>query len=274
MLDPAHSLPRSSLVGKLARWPLDLIPKGWVVPILSGPLRRGRWTVGAGLHGCWLGTYERAKQSRFMAELQPGCVAYDVGAHMGLYTLLASRQVGPRGKVFAFEPSPANLRLLNRHVEMNRCTNTRIFGCALADAAGYRSFDVSQSYCGRLSDTGGTKVRVGTLDDLLAEGRLEPAHVVKIDVEGSELAVLRGGENFFRSHGPTIFLATHGPQVHFECLELLQTWKYDIAALNPQEPVERTDELLARNPSRAGRGRVAPRPEQAYAPKPSGESPC
>src|SRR4030095_268661 len=95
----------SHAIGRLARLPLRAIPKSTVVPILSGPSKGLRWTVGAGQHSCWLGTYE-GHFARLLDQLvRPGMLAFDVGAHSGYFTLMLSRLVGETGKVISFEPS-------------------------------------------------------------------------------------------------------------------------------------------------------------------------
>lgn len=63
-----------TLIGKLLRAPLRLIPRSAVFPILQGPLRGKRWTVGSGSHGCWLGSYEYSKQTLLRQELRAGQV--------------------------------------------------------------------------------------------------------------------------------------------------------------------------------------------------------
>lgn len=106
------AISRERLAGRALRLPLHLIPRGLAVPILQGPLRGARWLVGAATHGCWLGSYELAKQLAFARWLAPGRVVYDLGAHAGFYTLLAARPVGPAGRVHAFEPLPELLSIL------------------------------------------------------------------------------------------------------------------------------------------------------------------
>jgi FkbM family methyltransferase len=59
----------------------------------------------------------------------------DIGAHHGLYTLLASRRVGRRGMVVAFEPSPRERRRLAKHLRVNRCANVEVEACAVGDAS-------------------------------------------------------------------------------------------------------------------------------------------
>lgn len=80
-----------SALGKLLRAPLQLIPADLVVPIIQGKLRGNRWVT----HGCWLGNYEYEKQRLLRNSVRPGSVCFDIGAHVGFYTLLMSRVVGP-----------------------------------------------------------------------------------------------------------------------------------------------------------------------------------
>ena len=269
MPDFARVTPHDSAFGKALRWPLRLLPRGQVVPILSGPLRGWSWIMGVGLHGCWVGTYEQEKQRRFAAELRAGQVVYDIGANVGFYTLLASRRVGADGRVFAFEPSPDNVRHLRQHLELNRCRNAVVFDCALADKEEEAGFDDTTCYTGRLAASGRVKVKVRTLDWLLARGQIAPAEIVKIDVEGAELAVLKGGENFFRCCRPALFLATHSAPLHQSCCALLREWGYRLQPMRGSEPVNETDEILATctTPKPIGLHPVPPHP----GPLPRGE---
>src|ERR1700745_973314 len=92
-----------TMIGKLLRAPLRLIPRSTVLPILQGPLRGKKWTAGSGSHGCWLGSYEYHKQRALQQELKVGNVVYDIGANVGFYTLLASVMIGDTGYVYSFE---------------------------------------------------------------------------------------------------------------------------------------------------------------------------
>ncbi len=92
MIDYSH-VPQSSLLGRAMRLPLRLIPRHWAVPVIQGPLKNMRWIVEAGTHGCWLGTYEWEKAQRFAQEIRPGMVVFDIGAHAGFYSLLASSRM-------------------------------------------------------------------------------------------------------------------------------------------------------------------------------------
>lgn len=113
------ALPRGTLTGRIARWPLSLIPGQTVLPVLQGPVRGARWIVGSSTHGCWLGSYEQEKVRIVRASLRAGVVFFDVGAQAGYYSILAARYTMPGGRVYAFEPLPRNLAFLRRHRDLN-----------------------------------------------------------------------------------------------------------------------------------------------------------
>jgi FkbM family methyltransferase len=237
---------KQTLIGKLLRAPLRLIPRTAVLPILQGPLRGKKWTAGSGSHGCWLGSYEYHKQRAMQQEVKIGDVVYDIGANVGFYSLLASVIVGDTGHVYSFEPSPENLRELRRHLEMNHIKNCTVVGAAVSFDDGEAIFDPSGDRCmGHLAAHGSLRVRTLTLDGLVSRKEIRPPNLMKIDIEGAELECLRGASNVIQESRPIIFLATHGPQIHLACTELLAKWNYRLTSLDGK-PVESADELIAR----------------------------
>ncbi len=134
-----------SAAGQLLRLPLRSLPARLVVPILSGPNRGLRWRVGAFDHGCWLGSFEIEKQQRLRDRLREGMTVFDIGAHAGFYTLLLSRAVGDSGKVFAFEPWPANVTDCLAHVRMNHLGNVVVVPRPWASTTGLASFASGES---------------------------------------------------------------------------------------------------------------------------------
>ena len=230
MLDLA-ALPQSTFMGRIARLPLRMIPRNLAVPILQGPLRGRRWIVGAHRHVCWLGSYERSLQKAVAEHLVPGSTFYDVGANVGFYTLLGSKLVRT-GKVFAFEPLPMNLEFLRRHIALNSCTNVKVVGVAVSDATGLASFQTDATRAmGRLQDDGDCQVRTATLDQMISDGTISPPDFVKMDIEGAEFRALQGAKACFQRYKPTLFLATHGRQIHAQCCRLLADWGFHISPI-------------------------------------------
>jgi FkbM family methyltransferase len=229
----------------LLRLPLELIPRSTVVPVLWGPLRGARWIVGAGNHVAWLGLYEHQKQQTFTRLVRPGSVVYDIGAHAGFYTLLASRLVGETGQVVAFEPLPRNIDFLKAHLRLNDVRNVRVLAAAVGDHEGPSSFqEHSSSYMGRLGAGQHLRVLTVAIDQLVDRGEIPPPDWIKLDIEGGELHALQGAQATLERYHPGIFLATHGLRVHTACLDLLSQLDYSIWPVVGQSAVE-TDELLA-----------------------------
>jgi FkbM family methyltransferase len=216
-----------SIVNAAVRLPLRAIPKGTVVPVLSGQLRGARWVVGRGTEGCWLGTYEPLTRMWLSSLLGPGRVAFDVGANVGFFTLLASRLVGSSGSVVAFEPMPSNVAALRRHVELNQVRNVTIFEAAISDHPGTARFSPSGNpSMGRLAESGNLEVETVSLDGLIGGGVVPEPDLLKIDVEGAEMQVLQGGLRCLREKRPAVVLSAHGWRLFEECRELLEGLDY------------------------------------------------
>jgi FkbM family methyltransferase len=235
-----------SRLGSALRLPLRLLPKNSVVPILQGPLRGKRWISGAGNHGYWLGSYEFEKQQIFEREVRPGFTVYDIGAHVGFYTLLAATLTGDQGRVYAFEPNAANVVTLQKHLELNALHSVTVLAAAVAEFDGQSLFDsATNSSMGHLSPTGRAQVRTVSLDQMLRSGLVKPPQLVKIDVEGAEGSVLRGAERLLVEHRPVVLLATHGREFHLECCRLLRELGSSLEAVGGGS-LETTDEIIAR----------------------------
>lgn len=239
-------IPFRSSAGKLLRYPLRLIPPEATVMILQGRLRGRRWIAGSGVHGYWLGSYEYDKRRTLEALIAPGSVVYDVGAHVGFYTLLFSELVGPAGQVVAFEPNPRNVAYLKKHLEINGITNARVVEAAASDFTGMAAFaDDSTSFTGRLSSRGSLEVSAVTLDEFVQCEDAPKPDYIKIDVEGAELSVLHGARGLLTGRRPMVFLATHGKELHARCCEFLGSLEYHLQPVLPGTPVTQTDEIVA-----------------------------
>ena len=163
------------------------------------------------------GTYEPEYRRRFERELRPGATVVDAGAHIGTYTLLASRAVGPTGRVIAIEPDPYNARALEANVRREGSGNVTIVGKAVADAPGRARFQqslgtISSSFEARAGrgpfrelDT-----EVTSVDAELAGADIGPV-VVKLDVEGAEPRALAGMADTIRRAGSVALFVEVNP---------------------------------------------------------------
>jgi FkbM family methyltransferase len=213
------------------------------MPILQGTLRGQRWIVGSSTHGCWLGTYEYEKQQLFAKTVRAGFTVYDLGGHVGFYTLLASTRAGISGRVVVFEPLPRNIHYLRRHLALNKAVNVTVVEAAVSDRAGTARFAQGEAtMMGHLSDEGALEVKTVALDALIAEHGFPLPQVIKIDIEGGELKALQGAIKTLEIGRPIIFLATHGRELHRNCCELLASLTYDLHSLDSQ-PLEICSEI-------------------------------
>lgn len=162
-------------------------------------------------------SYESPYVRALRSIIREGETVFDVGANIGFYTVLFSRWVGPKGRVFAYEPDPDNLSLLHRNLALNDCRNATVREVAMGSAQGDSVFsrDPSTGATGHLGKGvtyGETlfgagreflmSVKTETLDaEALASARPD---VVKLDIEGGEYEVLRGGSRVLKEERPLV----------------------------------------------------------------------
>jgi FkbM family methyltransferase len=234
-----------SLVGKALRFPLRFVPPDTVLPILQGKLKGLKWITGSSNHGCWLGSYEYDKRVVFESCVTEGSAVFDIGANVGFYTLLASVLVGDRGKVVAFEPFPRNLAYLKSHLRMNRIRNVSVVEAGVWDCTGELMFEEGRdNFTEHISDVGSLRIRAVMIDGLVSGGEVPPPTQMKVDVEGAEFRVLLGSRSVLAAYHPTIFLATHGRDLHRECCRLLYSLGYHLEPISGPA-LDQTDEILA-----------------------------
>lgn len=230
---------------KLLRLPLNWIPLSTVLPILQGPAQRKKWIVGSGTHRYWLGRYEADKAKHFLKEIHPGDTVFDIGAHVGYYTLLASMAVGPNGTVVAFEPVKENLDYLKKHIDLNKIPNVRIIETAISDRNGIAKFSPGQSRAqGSLYAEGSSEIAVHSLDQLLLEKKVPIPSLIKIDVECAEYAVLQGAKKLLCEKHPILFVALDHSLTRSDCVDFLESIGYKLESLTGQ-PLKASAEVVA-----------------------------
>jgi len=169
-------------------------------------------------------------------------VIFDVGAHIGLYALPAAKEISAEGKIYAFEPSHANCRYLSRHLEYNRLSNVNVNNVLVGgedrEETDFYENDRADAMNAMLvqknvQDYRLVKRRQITLDRFCAEKDLVP-QVIKIDVEGAELKVLKGARDVLTTHAPRIFLSVHPKRMEAmgdavqDLVDCVHQWGYDI----------------------------------------------
>jgi len=199
------------------------------IRIRSGPCQGLLWSLPTRMNFI-RGIYEQRFANFIAATLRPDDVFWDVGAHFGYYTLLAS-QIVQRGQCVSFEPDSDNRWYLEHHIRWNRLKNMTVLPFAIAETNGLRKFGGDGTGAGRL-DSGGQEVQTRSIDSLVKTHTCQPPSFLKIDVEGAEAEVLNG--ELTHSEAGMVCVATHGPNVHTECGKILMHHGYRVHDLRKE----------------------------------------
>ncbi len=207
-----------------------------------------------------LGLYESEKTKAVITLLRPGQTFVDVGSNKGDFSLLASKRVGTVGKVLSFEPEPTNCGWIRKSVDLNRYHNISLFEMALSDTNGEERLYLGEKsghhtlLPGRPNRTGAAiTVQKKTLDAVLDELDHPRIHMIKIDVEGAELEVLRGASDTLVANPGIIVLLDIHPQLGVnpnEICDFLEGLGFSLFRMQspfdiPAQREARLNELLA-----------------------------
>ncbi len=148
-----------------------------------------------------------------------GGVVIDIGAHIGLFSVVASKVAGENGKVYAFEPSPTTYAFLQKTIQLNNANKLiETFQKAVSSAEGSTKFyisddviDNSNSLVSYLDDRKlkGIDIILTTVDKFTEEKKIKQLSFIKIDVEGAEYDTLRGAEKTLKILRPYCMVGIH-----------------------------------------------------------------
>jgi FkbM family methyltransferase len=216
--------------------------EGRVISIPSGEAEGLSFRLGRASNVWASGRVEGHVQSALRDIVRPGDTFFDVGANVGFFTILGARLVGPTGSVVAFEPQPETREALLGNVALNGFSNVVVDPRAISNSSGTAVLDWRNLPTARLvrdSQHGtGRSVSVSTtsIDDFLAEYPSLAPRVVKIDVEGHEIAVLQGMKRTLADHAPVLLCEMH--RTNRELASELAAVGYRMRVLEKDVPVE------------------------------------
>jgi FkbM family methyltransferase len=181
-------------------------------------------------------------ENEVMEHFKPnsGEIVVDVGAHIGLYSLIAAKKVGASGKVIAIEPDPENFRILRKNIVLNQSMNIDALECAAYSAKERLKLFLPELEQGRtifntvMQERGKTsvnflEVEANTLDNILESKNIKEVNWIKIDVEGAELEVLKGASKTLSSNKNTTFvIEIHGSEIYGEVLGFLDRYNIEV----------------------------------------------
>ena len=182
--------------------------------------------------------YEQEVFKKILKLVQPGSVFIDVGAHIGRYSFPLAKLVGKDGLVIAIEPDPLAFRALSMGIKLNNLRNVLALNIALGDSEGKAilcqklisatSSIIEFDKCQRFIE-----VSLKRLDNVVEELELTRINVIKIDVEGAEIQVLKGAVKTIKRFKPLIIVEVRNSNIKefeqimrslgYSCEELIKT---------------------------------------------------
>ncbi|MCO5240869.1 MAG: FkbM family methyltransferase [Chitinophagaceae bacterium] len=212
--------------------------------IKAGPLKDRKWIWISG-NKYITGREEPYKTEAFLSHFKKGEIFFDIGAHIGYFSAMASVLNNGEGKVFAFEPRPMNIDFFKKHMAKNHFSDVTLFEVAVGDTDKEVRFDSNRgSATGRIAPDGNLEVKQVSVGRMVKEGSLPVPTFIKIDVEGGEIEVLKGLEELIATTKPKLLVATHNAECHSFVLEFLDKYSYSYTILNP-DAVKGDTEIIA-----------------------------
>lgn len=175
------------------------------------------------------GDFSIAEGELFRQLVRPGTVVVEVGANIGAHTVALSRMTGPEGKVHAFEPQRIVFQTLCANLALNQCTNVYAHQAGVGAESGSivvpPTDPATENNFGGISlqtEGEGERVPLVTLDGL----GLRACHFLKVDVEGMEFGVLKGGEQLIYEYRPVMFVENDRDERSEALLQLIMDLGY------------------------------------------------
>lgn len=190
-----------------------------IYKIMNGPLKGKKWHYRKGT-SLWipLGNYENETAGWLMEQFDENTTFFDVGANLGYFTLMSSFKIN-KGKIFAFEPVPKNIAILKKNLELNDVKNVQLIEKALSVKEGKAHFAVEENGANshfedidlvhaKMNKEDVVEVNVTTLDIFCKENNVIP-DVIKVDVEGAEVDVLKGATELLKQKKTKWLVSVH-----------------------------------------------------------------
>lgn len=193
--------------------------------------------------GIWTGAYEIDFAKRLAASVTPGSVTYDIGSWHGFFAGVMAAQGA--SDVHVFEPLPANVERIRNLIALNPARSIVLHNAAVGELDGQMDLLImpdtsmakleASTFQAETTTKERVLVSVRSIDSMIANGEIPPPALIKIDVEGAEVMVLRGARETIRLHHPIIFAEIHSSELLATCRELLDAGGYIVKMID-QDP--------------------------------------
>jgi FkbM family methyltransferase len=153
-----------------------------------------------------------AGEVKFLKSItKKGMHAIDVGANIGITSVVIAKRIRGEGRLCSFEPVPDYFDILKDNVSSNRLANVKVYELAVTDRVGRAPFYQKEFSSGIVYEEGARKLEVSTIsiDRFLYDEKIDRTDLINMDCEGSELLVLKGAEESLRKNKVKIFCEIH-----------------------------------------------------------------
>jgi FkbM family methyltransferase len=226
--------------------------------LAKAPSRTRLWAPSA-----WEARALRSHENDVLALLpeyvKPGSVVYDIGANLGLYSIVCGRLTGAAGRVYAFEANPVCLYFLRANLSTAGITWSEILAVAVAGANELLEFTINYDNLNLglgsnsvfFAHKAGHRIQLASrdLDGLVEEFRLRPPDVIKMDIEGGEVAAVRGMPKVLRDVRPVMLMELHGPGPARDTLAILDGHGYRYLDIRSRREYATGADLVAQMPN-------------------------
>jgi FkbM family methyltransferase len=250
-----------TLLARRAPHPIVCVHDGLKLNLSSGSVLAESLYVGSG--------FEDRELRCMLSNAGPGMTVFDIGANIGLYSILLGRAVGASGRVWGFEPYPPVASYFKQNIIANSLGNVTMVDRAVSDREGnadfyvfddgqdvYNSLGAAERPAEGLRSTKRIKVPVTCLDTFAAEAGISSIDLLKVDVEGAEEKVLRGGQHLLKqSKGVLVLVEAYPPSAEqCECsvprmVEMMTNWGFSAFEVSDDGGLVRVDGNLIRGTS-------------------------
>lgn len=214
------------------------------------------------------GKWEEFETEVFKNKVKKRDVVVDVGAHIGYYTLIASKKVGADGSVYAFEPDPRNFLFLEKNVKVNNLKNVILINKAVADKTGSAKLYINRTNTGDHSifnighNRKSINISTVSLNDYFRDIK-QKINVIKLDVQGSEIYALKGARKLIERNNRMVIITEFWPHAirlggasPLEYIRFLRQFKFRIELIDEFEQklkaITSDNALLTAYPENAG----------------------
>ncbi len=183
------------------------------MPIVGGPLKGIKLRVSPLIQGVYFfKPYEPDKQFALSKFLRNNSIFFDIGANVGMHSLYALKSF-PGVKIVAFEPFPKNVSYLKEVISRNKIINIDLIPCAVGNSTGKIYFEEGATNLqGKISnEKSNIEVSIISLDYYISQSNLVP-DLIKVDVEGAEIEVLKGSKQLLSKHSPIWVIELHNQE--------------------------------------------------------------